>query len=61
MAARWLLRFLEEHDTVTIEEAMLAGSALAALGTVSHEAAHAALMDMAERATSPRRRRHVAS
>jgi hypothetical protein len=27
VAARWLLRFLEEHESVTIEEAMLAGAA----------------------------------
>jgi hypothetical protein len=31
VAARWLLRFLEEHPTVTIEEAALAASSLAAL------------------------------
>jgi hypothetical protein len=61
VAARWLLRFLEEHDTATIEEAVLAGSALAALGTIGHETATATLTDMAEQATSGRRRARVAS
>lgn len=36
----------------TIEEAMLAVVALAALGTVGHDTALATLTDMAERATS---------
>ena len=31
MAARWLLRLLEEHPALTIEEAALAASSLAAL------------------------------
>ena len=31
VAARWLLRFLEEHPGATIEEATLAASCLAAL------------------------------
>jgi hypothetical protein len=37
VAARWLLRLLAEHKTATIEEAALAASALAALGSPSHE------------------------
>jgi hypothetical protein len=32
VAARWLLRYLEESDTVTITEAGIAASCLAALG-----------------------------
>lgn len=61
VAARWLLRLLEEHDQATIEEAVLAASALAALGGRGHEEAHAALAAMAERVSSARRRPRVAS
>jgi len=50
VAARWLLHFLEEHRSVTIEEAALAASALAALGGASGEAAYALLSGMAARA-----------
>jgi hypothetical protein len=34
---RWLLRLLEEDENLTIEEAVLAASALAALGGRGHE------------------------
>ena len=61
VAARWLLRLLEEHDRATIEEAVLAAGALAALGGPGHDEAHAALAAMTERVTSERRRPHVAS
>jgi ribosomal protein S7 len=61
VAARWLLRFLEEHDAVTIEEAMLAGAALTALGTDAQETAITVLTDMSERATRDQRKRRVAS
>ena len=54
VAARWLLRFLEEHGQVTIEEAALAASALAALGGPGHTDAAAALVAMTERLTSRR-------
>ena len=37
VAARWLLRLLEEHRGATIEEAAFAASALAALGGPSRE------------------------
>ena len=40
VAARRLLLFLEDHEAATIEEAMLAGSALTALGTVAHDTAY---------------------
>jgi hypothetical protein len=50
------MRFLEEHDAATIEEAMLAGSALAVLGTVGHDTAVTTLQDLVERATSQRAR-----
>jgi hypothetical protein len=50
VAARWLLRLLEEHKSATIEEAALAASALAALGGPSHEDAYATLTALAARA-----------
>jgi ribosomal protein S7 len=61
VAARWLLRFLEEHDAATIEEAMLAGTALAALGTANHATAITVLTDMSERATRNQGRPRVSS
>jgi hypothetical protein len=43
VAARWLLRYLEEDDEVTIDELVLAASCLAALtGHGYHEAAASA-------------------
>ena len=50
VAARWLLRLLEEYKTATIEEAALAASALAGLGGPSHEDAYATLTAIAARA-----------
>jgi hypothetical protein len=49
VAARWLLRYLEESDAVTIEEAAMAASCLAALGR-DHEEAARTLRAMAARA-----------
>ena len=60
MAARWLLRFLEEHPAATIEDAGLAASSLIALTGASYEEAAQTLRAMAERATSRRRARGVA-
>jgi hypothetical protein len=60
VAARWLLRFLEEHPDVTIEEAGLAASCLAALPGVGYQEAAQTLRAMAERATRRRRARDVA-
>jgi hypothetical protein len=60
VAARWLLRYLEEDPHATIEEAMLAASSLAALTGVAHEEAAQALRAMAQRATSRRRAQGVA-
>lgn len=57
IAARWLLRFLEEHPDATIEEAALAASCLAALPGVGFGEAAQTLKDMAERATRRRRER----
>jgi hypothetical protein len=58
VAARWLLRYLEESDDVTIEQAAMAASCLAALG--SDEKAPGTLRAMAERATRRPRARGVA-
>jgi hypothetical protein len=58
---RWLLRLLEEDENLTIEEAVLAASALAALGGRGHEEAFSTLSAMAERATRHAQRRRVAS
>jgi hypothetical protein len=60
MAARWLLRFLEEHPAATIEDAGLAASSLIALTGASYEEAAQTLRAVAERATSRRRARGVA-
>lgn len=56
-----LLRLLEEDENLTIEEAVLAASALAALGGRGHGEAFSTLSAMAERATRQERRRRVAS
>ena len=55
VAARWLMRYLEEHPDVTIEEAVLAASSLLALTGVGYQEAAQTLRAMAERATSRRR------
>lgn len=39
VAARWLLRWLEENPYATIDEAVLAASSLAALAGVAHQEA----------------------
>jgi hypothetical protein len=51
VAARWLLRYLEEHPETTIDEAVLAASCLAALPGYGQADAAQALRAMAERAT----------
>jgi hypothetical protein len=60
VAARWLLRYLEEDPHATIEAAVLAASSLVALTGVGHQEAAQTLQAMAERATSRRRQRGVA-
>ena len=55
VAARWLLRYLEEDPYATIDEAALAASSLAALTGVAHQEAASALRAVTERATSRRR------
>ena len=51
VAARWLLRFLEECPAATIEEAALAASSLVALTGRGHEEAALTLRAMTERAS----------
>jgi hypothetical protein len=51
VAARWLLRYLEEDPHATIEEGGLAAASLVALTGVGHQEAAQTLRAMAERAT----------
>jgi hypothetical protein len=60
MAARWLLRLLEEDPDVTIQEAALAASSLAALPGAGYPEAAQTLKAMSERASGRRRSRGVA-
>jgi hypothetical protein len=60
VAARWLLRYLEECDQATIDEAAMVASCLAALAGNCYQDAALSLRAMAERATSRRRSRGVA-
>jgi hypothetical protein len=55
LAARWLLRYLEEHPAATIEEAALAASCLTALPGADYQEAAQTLQAMAESATRRRR------
>jgi hypothetical protein len=55
VAARWLLRYLEEDPEATIEEAALAASSLAAIPGAGYLEAAQTLKAMAERATRRRR------
>jgi hypothetical protein len=60
VAARWLLRYLEEDDEATIDELAFAASCLAALAGNGYPEAAQALRDMTEKATRRRRSRGVA-
>jgi NAD(P)H-dependent FMN reductase len=60
VAARWLLRYLEEDDEATIDELALAASCLGALTGNGYPEAAQALRDMTEKATRRRRGRGVA-
>ena len=51
VAARWLLRYLEECPDATIDEAAMVASCLAALAGKRRQDAALALRAMAERAT----------
>jgi hypothetical protein len=54
LAARWLLRYLEEDEEATIDELAFAASCLAALTGNSYVEAAQALRDMTEKATRRR-------
>jgi hypothetical protein len=60
VAARWLRRYLDEYDGVTIDEAALVAASLAALAGREQETAAQTLQDMAERAIRRGRGRGVA-
>jgi len=49
VAARWLLRYLKEHPTATIEEAGVVAACLRALGSPGHDEATRTLRAMTER------------
>lgn len=55
VAARWLLRLLEEDPDVTIQEAALAASSLVALPGTGYPEAAQTLKAMSERASRRRR------
>jgi len=59
VAARWLLRYLEECEGATIDEAAMVAACLAALGGNRYQDAALTLRAMAERATSRRRARGI--
>jgi hypothetical protein len=60
VAVRWLLRYLEEVDDATIEEAAMVAACLAALAGDRRGDAALTLRATAERATSRQRTRGVA-
>jgi hypothetical protein len=60
VAARWLLRYLEEDDEATIDELAFAASCLAALAGNGYPEAAQALRDTTEKTTRRRRARGVA-
>jgi hypothetical protein len=60
-AVRFLRRLLEEDENLTIDEAVLAASALAALGGRGQEQAVSTLSGIAERASRQARNRPIAS
>jgi hypothetical protein len=60
VAARWLLRYLEECNEATIDEAVMVAGCLAALTGDRRQDAALTLRAMAERASSRRRTRGVA-
>jgi hypothetical protein len=57
VAARWLLRYLEEDPEATVDEAALAASSLVALTGAAYQEAAQTLKAMADRATRRRRER----
>ena len=59
VAARWLLRYLEECEETTIDEAAMVAACLAALAGHRHRDAALSLQALAARATSRARARGV--
>ena len=59
VVARWLLRYLEECDGVTIDEASMVAACLAALAGDRYEDAALTLRAVAERAASRTRTRGI--
>jgi hypothetical protein len=57
VAARWLLRYLEERSEATIDEAAMVAACLAALAGDRHRDAALTLRAVAERATRRARSR----
>ena len=57
VAARWLQRYLEEADGVTVDEAAMVASCLAALVGDRHQDAELVLRAVAERVARRRRTR----
>ncbi len=51
VSARWLARYLETHESATIDEVAHVVGALVALGGDGHRTAYAALLDLAETAS----------
>ena len=53
VSARWLIRYLEQHDQATIDDAAFAVACLEAVAGPENEHAVTALRDMAEKAPGP--------
>ena len=53
VSARWLIRYLEQHDQATIDDAAFAVACLEAVAGPENEHAVTALRDMAEKAARP--------
>jgi hypothetical protein len=61
VAGRFLQRYLDAHEQLTIDDAALVASLLAALGGPRHEPALAALLDMTGKVSSATRATGVRS
>jgi hypothetical protein len=60
VAARWVIRYLQEKETATLEDVQAVALGLSALGRPRHDEALLALRGMAEEASSRRVSRGVA-
>jgi NAD(P)H-dependent FMN reductase len=59
VAARWVFRYLQEHESASLEDVQAVAVGLSALGGARHDEALAALRGLAEEATHPARRRRM--